>query len=329
MTKILNIGTLQDFPHFLDEFKAHILLGLSSEKKWISSKYFYDEHGSELFNQITRHPDYYLTNCELSILENHKNDIADIIGNHPFNLIELGPGDGIKTEMLIDCFLQKKMQFTYIPIDISTHFLQKISEKLKKHQPNISLLPIHSDYFHGLKRMSHDSKRRNLVLFLGSSIGNYTMDDAQVFLQKTRGNLNKHDYMCIGFDLKKNPEILLRAYDDSHGITRAFNLNLLTRLNRELNATFDLEKFMHFPIYNAECGAMESYLVSQTPQTVLIQALKKTFTFEQDERIHVETSNKYLLRQIEDFAQLSGFRIIAHYFDAQHYFVDSIWQAID
>lgn len=309
-----------------EEFKMDILHGFNQCPKRINSKYFYDAQGSELFNRITHHQDYYLTNCELEILEKYKSKIANIAQDKPINLIELGPGEGIKTELLIDTFLQKRLEFTYIPIDVSSQFLETMVTKLDKHQPAIHLLPLHGDYFNGLKWVNLDSNLSNLVLFLGSSIGNYSLPQAHQFLCHLRENLHPHDYVLIGFDLRKNIEVLMRAYNDSDGITREFNLNLLRRINRELQGNFNLEKFNHFPVYNATLGTMESYLISVEPQIVSIDALQQKFQFEMAEPIHVEYSYKYLLTQVNMLATNAGFHIVENYLDSHQYFVDSLWQ---
>jgi L-histidine N-alpha-methyltransferase len=327
MTHIQHISQGVQNQNILDEFKLDILSGLSRKNKQISSKYLYDDHGSELFNRITTHPDYYLTRCELDILNHAKYKIINLLGDKPFNLVELGPGEGIKTDILIDHCLQNKMNFTYIPVDISYQYLQKIVDKLDQRWPAIKLLPIHSDYFNGLKWINLDSNVRNIALFLGSSIGNFTMLEAEEFLCHLRESLHQYDYAIIGFDLRKDINMLLRAYNDSDGITRDFNLNLLYRINSVLGANFDVSKFTHYETYNIVEGAMESYLMNTEPQVVTINALNTSFNFEMSEAIHVEYSYKYTMAQIEDLAQRSGFKIVDNYFDSQCYFVDSLWQS--
>ena len=327
MTQIEHIPQTAQDQNIMEALKLDLLSGFSKKNKAIPSKYFYDDNGSALFNRITTHPDYYLTRCELEILDKAKHKIADLFGKNPFNLVELGPGEGIKTELLIDHCLENKMNFTYIPIDISYQYLKEIVDKLDRHQPKIPLLPIHSDYFNGLKWLNLDSNTCNLALFLGSSIGNFSMSGAEEFLCHLRENLHLNDYALIGFDLRKDIDLLQRAYDDSDGITRAFNLNLLHRMNNALGANFDISKFHHYATYNVAIGAMESYLISLEPQTVNINALNTSFNFEAFEAIHVECSYKYTLAQIEALAQRSGFKMVENFFDSQGYFVDSLWQA--
>ncbi|STX50669.1 Histidine-specific methyltransferase EgtD [Legionella busanensis] len=328
MTANLNITTLEQ-PNLVEKNKTiltDILNGLTSEKKFISSKYFYDEKGSELFNKITRHPDYYLTNCELEILRNHKAEIADLLNQQSFNLIELGPGEGIKGRILIEYFLQNSLDFTYYAIDISNKYLNQIINQYNQDFPDLTLVALNSDYLKGLQWLKKQSYRKNLLLFLGSSIGNFNYDHTQNFLQEIWSYLEDGDYFLIGFDLRKDIDILLRAYNDKDGITRAFNFNLLHRLNQELGANFDATLFYHYAPYNVYSGAMESYLISSQKQTVFIKALDKSIHFSEFEPIHLEFSYKYLLSQIKEFAKKSSFTIVKNFFDSKNYFVDSLWQ---
>lgn len=308
-----------------NEFKKEISQGLSRARKQIPSKYFYDQEGSELFNRITRHPDYYLTQCEIEILTQNKNALSRLMSNQAFNLIELGPGEGIKTKILIEQFLRDALNFTYMPIDISTQYLRCLMNQFNQTLPHLKLAPIHSDYFQGLEWLSKHSARRNIVLFLGSSIGNMDAAETRLFLSHLWQALNHGDYVLMGFDLRKDINVLMRAYNDSSGITRDFNLNLLKRINRDLDAHFVLDKFCHYATYNVYSGAMESYLMSLENQTVYIDALKQAYGFEAMEAVHVEYSHKYLLSQIEELARLNGFQKINHFLDSRHYFVDSLW----
>lgn len=327
--RVLHIHGNQDIMTLHDqqeEFKKDILVGLAKSPKQIPSKYFYDEHGSELFNDITRHPDYYLTDCELEILNTNKDAIAHLINSDSINLIELGPGEGVKSQLLIKKFMQLANHFTYCPIDISENYLFKLVNQLNNQLPSLKTMAIHADYFDGLKWLSTDAKRKNLVLFLGSSIGNFDNSAADDFFHHLWLTLHDGDNVLIGFDLRKEIDVLLRAYSDSDGITREFNLNLLQRMNRELGANFDRDVFSHYATYNVNSGAMESYLVSLKAQTIDIPALETTFDFMPFEPIHVEVSYKYLLSQIERFAATAQFKIVQNYFDVKHNFVDSLWR---
>lgn len=329
MTNIVHISQENNFSKndtIFDEFQSDIFEGLSKPHKTISSKYFYDDWGSALFNRITTHPDYYLTLCELEILEHHKDSIANIVNNKIFNLIELGPGEGIKTELLITHFLHKNLDFTYMPIDISYQYLNNLSKKLERNNPSVHLNLIHSDYFKGLDWINLETHACNVVLFLGSSIGNFSIAESESFLSNIKQRLHKGDYIIIGFDLRKDITTLMKAYNDAAGITRAFNLNLLHRINRELDANFDLDKFDHYASYNVQIGSMESHLISLDSQVVTLKKLSKSISFDKIEAIHVEYSYKYSLSQIKALAQSCGFTIIDNYSDSQGYFVDSLWQ---
>jgi L-histidine Nalpha-methyltransferase len=329
MTGVVYVPHDQDITSSHDEkyeFKIDIQAGLKKPNKQIQSKYFYDEHGSLLFNQITRHPDYYLTRCEIEILNTYKKQLSTLIHAEPFNLIELGPGEGIKTQLLMEQFLRDSLRFTYIPIDISTRYLKTLITEFKQQLPDLKLIPVHSDYFRGLTWLSMRSERRNFVLFLGSSIGNFEPDATAHFLRQLWEALHHDDYVLLGFDLRKDVNIMMRAYNDADGITRDFNLNLLQRINRELSANFDLTKFRHYATYNVYSGAMESYLISLESQTIHIEALEQDIFFEAIEPIHVEYSYKYHLSQIQQLAHAAGFEIIKNFADSNQYFVDSLWR---
>lgn len=308
------------------EFMTDVLTGLAKTPKQIPSKYFYDERGSELFNQITRHPDYYLTNCELEILNNNKKELSIILKNETFNFIELGPGEGIKTRILIDQFLADNLSFTYFTIDISKKYLTQLIDNFNKQLPNLETIALHSDYLQGIKWLVSNSKKRNFLLFLGSSIGNFYLNDSKEFLRIIRSFLHHGDYVLIGFDLLKDIDVLMRAYNDKDGITREFNLNLLRRINNELGANFNIKSFYHYGTYNAYLGAMESYLLSDKEQIVCFNSLKKSVGFKKFEPIHVEFSQKYLLSQVEQLARSTQFKIVKNFTDTKQYFLNSLWR---
>ncbi|MBI2786900.1 MAG: L-histidine N(alpha)-methyltransferase [Legionella longbeachae] len=317
----------QSFNHLCNnQFALDVRTGLSQEKKYISSKYFYDEKGSELFNQITQHPDYYLTQCELEILENNKLELSQLVQNEDFNLIELGPGEGVKTLILLEQLLKDSRKFTYFTIDISLKFLNDLTSKLLKLLPTLNIQSIYKDFNEGLRSLNLHPDKRNVVLFLGSSIGNYNELETKNFLNSIWQNLNDGDYFLVGFDLRKDINVLFDAYDDSDGITKAFNLNLLERINRELGANFQINNFKHYATYNVYSGAMESYLISTKKQDVYIKDLKQTFNFYEYEPIYFECSHKYRYFQIEQFAKNSNFKILKNFEDFKKYFALSLWQ---
>lgn len=323
-----NVNSLALCQNFTDNdiFKADVLAGLSKERKAIPSKYFYDRRGSALFAKLTRHPDYYLTRVELAILNTFKLQLSALFSTKKFNLIELGPGEGKKSEILMQQFSADGLDFCYSPVDISLAYLNKLTLRLFHDMPALSLSPICADYFDAASWLQSDSKQRNIILFLGSSIGNFDQSTTHLFLQNLWQNLKSDDYLLIGFDLRKDIEVLIRAYNDSSGLTRAFNFNLLQRMNRELGANFVLEQFQHYPTYNVYTGAMESYLVSLKKQRVAIQALNTCFDFQPYEPIHLEYSWKYRFMDIEQLAQKNGFEVLQNFTDQRDYFVDSLWR---
>jgi dimethylhistidine N-methyltransferase len=309
----------------ITKFALDIQRGLLAKNKFIPSKYFYDKTGAELFNKITKHPDYYLTNCELEILHANKNYLANLCSKESFNIIELGPGEGIKAQILIQEFLLSRVDFIYFAVDICGDYLQQIAQKFKQKNPSLAIKIIQADYASALHKLDSCYSRKNFVLFLGSSIGNFDNDQTIKFLQQTQHDLKAGDYLFIGFDLQKDPRILLQAYDDRDNITRDFNLNLLLRMNRDLATDFNIKNFIHKAEYNKNIHAMESFLVSIVKQQVYTPYLDLVFNFEENEHIHVEYSYKYNLELISKIAHESGFKIVKNFFDKKNYYVNSLW----
>lgn len=308
------------------QFAQDIEQGLSQTPKQLSSKYFYDERGDELFQQIMAMEEYYLTDCEFEILSTHQTDLLKDITAKRFDLIELGAGDGMKTKVLLRHFLEKKANFRYVPIDISGNILNELEEALAAEIPALEVTTIQGDYFKSLKQIPHVPNTQKVVLFMGGNIGNLDMEEASVFLRVLASHLHKGDLLMIGFDLKKDPQVILDAYNDKQGITRAFNLNLLHRINNELGANFNVTNFKHWPTYNPLTGATKSYLLSTQQQEVHIATIDKTFKFGAYEAIDMELSQKYSLKDIQDLAAKSGFTVKKNYTDKKNYFVDSLWQ---
>jgi len=324
--KVLTHLDLDKIDNEKQAFALDVLIGLSEKPKRLSSKYFYDDRGSKLFQKIMDLPEYYLTNCEYNILNRKKNEILELVKGEKFNLVELGAGDGRKTSILLEHFLKEQSDFKYIPIDISEGVMHHLIELMNKNFPELSAEGIVAEYFSGLKWLGNITHRRDLVLFLGSNLGNFNKPQSRVFLRNLWNTLNEGDYLITGFDLKKDINIMRKAYNDSKGLTSDFNLNLLTRINRELGGDFVLSKFQHYSNYDVFSGAMESYLVSLEKQTVFIEELSQTFDFEAWEPIHTEYSYKYLVSDIYELAQATGFVIEKQLFDDKKHFVDSVWR---
>lgn len=312
---------------YLPDFAQDVLQGLSSSPKSLPSRYFYDEKGDKTFQQIMAMPAYYLTRCEHEILEKEKDTILKLLGSDktPFQLIELGAGDGTKTKVLLQHFLQQQVPFEYFPIDISENALSLLTADLYNTFPELKVRPQQGDYFEAIHSLDN-GKTKKAILFLGANIGNFTIPQASGFLKKMANNLQKGDLLLIGFDLKKDPPIILEAYNDKEGITKAFNLNLLHRLNIELGGNFNLNDFDHFPSYNPETGEMKSYLISIKAQDVFIEAIGQGFHFNAWETIYMEISQKYGLEQINALAEETGFSVVENLFDSKNYFVDTIWE---
>ncbi|MBA4120943.1 MAG: L-histidine N(alpha)-methyltransferase [Acidobacteria bacterium] len=311
-------------------FADDIRRGLSAAPKFLSSKYFYDDEGSRLFQEIMKLPEYYLTQAEFEIFSTQTGEIfrAFTTANETFDLIELGAGDGSKTSLLVDYFLKQTADFTYVPIDISGEALSFLTEKFKAQFPGLSIQTEQGDYFQTLETFRSKSNKRKIILFLGSNIGNFGKEQAQNFFRQLRAVMNSTDLLFIGFDLQKDPRVILCAYDDMQNITAKFNLNLLTRINRELGANFNLENFSHYASYHPIEGAARSFLISRKAQTVFVESLNKTFDFAAWEPIFMEISQKYSLAMIEDLAQTSGFEVSQYFFDSQKFYTNSLWKPI-
>jgi L-histidine Nalpha-methyltransferase len=308
------------------EFAKDVLAGLSSSPRYLSSKYFYDEKGDAIFRQIMQLDEYYLTRCELEIFQRQTGELNLLLseaGSQPFQLIELGAGDGSKTKVLIRELLRKGASFKYVPIDISAHAVEELMSSLRTEFPSLDAEGIADDYFEVLNLFDHHS--RKVVLFMGANIGNYRYDEASRFIKKIADALNPGDILVIGFDLKKDPARILAAYNDKKGVTRNFNLNLLERINRELGGNFDPGKFIHYPLYDPVSGEARSYIISACDQQVRIDALDMSFQFSQWEPIHTEVSKKYSLQEVRQLAEENGFSVKKNLFDEKENFVDSVW----
>jgi len=312
----------------LTTFASDTLKGLTASPKYLLAKYFYDEKGSQIFQHIMRMPEYYLTDCELEIIESHKDDIFKTLNikNKPFDLIELGAGDGLKTMVLLSHFHEQNVNFRFVPVDISPKAIRDLVKVVRKELPEIDVSAQTGDYFEIIEHLNSEDDVKRILLFLGSNIGNYSEEESTGFLKKLNAVMKAGDQLIIGFDLKKDPEIIHNAYNDPHGYTAAFNLNLLQRINDELGADFDLSSFFHQEIYDQHSGTAKSYLVSQKKQKVDITKLGQTILFEEDESVFMEMSQKYDENMINKLAERSGFRIVRNYFDQRKFFMNSLWE---
>jgi L-histidine N-alpha-methyltransferase len=314
----------------LSELATDTLRGLSAKPKFLLSKYFYDDIGSGIFQNIMQMPEYYLTDCEHEIFTTRKEQIADaFLKDHlGFELIELGSGDGLKTKILLNSLVNRALSFKYIPIDISRKANKELVESLAREIPLLKVNAQTGDFFRVMKQLNGFSGIRKVILFLGSNIGNFSDEEVDLFLGQLSEFAHYGDKVMIGFDLKKSPEIILKAYDDPHGHTRNFNLNHLARLNRDLGADFNLDNFEQHTDYNPQTGAVKSFLVSKKNQIVLVKSLEERFHFKRWETIFMELSRKFDLETIETLAENHGFRVEKHFTDSRNYFVDSLWTKV-
>jgi dimethylhistidine N-methyltransferase len=291
-----------DLPEIEGDFAAAVIEGLSKGRKTLPCRYFYDARGSELFEEITRLEEYYPTRAEASILNTYASDIAEGIGDGEL-LVEFGSGSSLKTEILLDRITAK---ITYVPIDVSQTALTNAKRRLAKRFPCLKILPMLADFSHPLVLPKGLTGERKTGFFPGSTIGNLTPQQAVQLLAAFRTVLGNFGRLIIGIDLKKDPHTLVRAYNDEAGVTAAFNLNLLTRINRELHATFDERTFRHEAIYDPREGRIEMHLVSERAQDVEISG--RNFHFQRGESIHTANSYKYSVPQFRELALASGWQ---------------------
>jgi L-histidine Nalpha-methyltransferase len=305
------------------DFASDVELGLSSVPKRISSKYFYDEQGSRLFELITQQEEYYLTRTEKKILESCSNEIYPFI-SHIKEVVEFGPGDGSKAEIILSHFMTwKSNDLSYNAVDISPSAIEQSLSRLSKFQ-FVRFNSTIGDY--GSFESSTINNQGRLFLFLGSNIGNYEPKQATDLLRRISLFMAKKDLLLIGFDKKKDIPTLTAAYNDKAKITRDFNLNLLSRMNSELGSNFIQSNFSHHGIYNPLLGAMQSFLISEKPQTIYFETLKNSFDFDFGEAIHVESSFKYSDKDIFNLAQNTGFSVTHNFEDEKKMFTDSLWK---
>jgi dimethylhistidine N-methyltransferase len=285
-----------------DEFAASVYAGLSRRQKELPCRYFYDARGSELFEEITRLPEYYPTRTEAAILKTNAGAMTERIPAGGI-LVEFGSGSSLKTEILLEGLPQIA---TYVPIDVSPSALDGAKSRLAARFPGLDVRPIVADFSRPLEFPDDLNQRHKTGFFPGSTIGNLTPADAIGLLDAFRRNLSPGGHLIVGADLKKDARTLVLAYDDAAGVTAAFNLNLLMRINRELDGSFDLDAFEHEAVYNPREGRIEMHLVSLRDQTVWIR--DRHFRFKAGESIHTENSYKYSIDQFQALARSAGWR---------------------
>ena len=287
------------------EFARDVADGLTAAPKRLACRYFYDREGSRLFEAICELPEYYLTRAEAAILRDHAHEIADCFPAE-LTVIELGSGNAVKTRLLLEALLRARRRVRYVPIDICRPVLEESSRALLQMFPGLEIVAVAAEYQEGLQWLPTESARPKLILWLGSNIGNFDRTEAAAFLRRIRDTLLPADRVLMGFDLRKDRAILEAAYDDAARVTAAFNLNLLARINRELDGEFDLGAFRHRAIYDPQLGRIELYLVSVRSQRVTIGRLGLEVGFAAGETIHTENSYKYALAEMDEVSRAAG-----------------------
>lgn len=281
-------------------FFEDVVAGLSLPQKSLPPKYFYDAEGSKLFERICRLPEYYVTRAELALTRANIGAIARFAGRG-CALVEYGSGESLKTRLLIRALRPA----AYLPIDISEPALQRAARSLARKFPWLRIEPVSGDFSRPLEIPALRPRTRRVAYFPGSTIGNLTPEEAQAFLRRTRGQVGRDGAMLVGVDLKKDPGVLHAAYNDARGVTAAFNVNLLARINRELGAGFDLRRWRHYAFYNAPLGRIEMHLASLDAQVVNVGSYR--FSFARGETIHTENSYKYSVEEFQAIAARAGF----------------------
>jgi len=301
--------------------------GLSTQPKRFLPKYFYDQLGSQLFEAICLLPEYYLTRAENEILENCADEIVSSLDGNT-TLLEMGSGSASKTRLIIEALLRRQPELLFIPVDISASALDSSSRILLQSYPQVRIEAYAADYFAGLAELAKKPRARTLALFLGSNISNFDPAEALKFLRALRQVLREGDALLLGADLKKEKSVLEAAYNDALGVTAAFNLNVLARINRELGGNFDLRAFQHRAFYNEAIGRVEIYIESTREQTVAIRRLEMEVQFRAGEQIHTENSYKYDLSDIAQLATETGFTSAHTWLDAGQQFSSNVLLAV-
>lgn len=296
------------------DFAESVLKGLSAPRKNLPCCFFYDARGSALFEEITRLQDYYPTRAEIAILEKHAGEMAGVLSQSSM-LVEFGSGSSCKTEILLK---NLRNLTAYVPVDVSETALADAKRRLLDRFPGLAVRPVVADFTRPFEFPADAAKMRKLGFFPGSTIGNFSPADAISLLGRMREMLSPQARLIIGVDLKKDARTLVRAYNDEDGVTAAFNLNLLARINRELEGSFDLDGFRHEAIYDPREGRVEMHLVSRRHQAACVQG--RWFRFQPGETIHTENSYKYTVGQFQGLARAAGWQPGRFWLDANKLF---------
>ena len=299
-------------------FAQELSYSFSQKQKSINPKFFYDEKGSYLFKKICTLPEYYISRTEVALLRQLEEKLPNYL-NGDFRLVELGSGSSTKTRILIDIIEKSQKDIEYFPIDIS-NILRESCKELQNDYKNLCITGIIDDYEPALELVKNYDDKNNLIVFLGSSFGNYDPNTGLVLLQKINSLMKSGDLFLLGLDLTKDETVLEKAYNDSQGITAQFNLNILSRINSELGANFDINKFVHYAVYNKNQNRIEMYLRSLEKQIVDVSKADLVLEVKKDELIHTENSFKFTISQIKEMSTMSNFQIQDIWCDEKRYF---------
>lgn len=295
-----------------------VIEGLTATPKTLPPKYFYDAYGSELFEQICLLPEYYLTRTETAILEQASDEIAQITG--VCQLVELGSGSSTKTRLLLSAYENLGQPWQYVPIDVSNQILQESALQLHNEYPHLSILGLVGTYEQALLQLPPSSLPQRMIVFLGSSLGNFTQEECDRLFNEVRDILQVGDYFLLGIDLQKPKEILEKAYNDSQGVTAKFNLNMLSHLNRRYDGNFNLHWFRHQAIYNQKEKQIEMYLTVNQNQKIQLAKLDLEIEMEAEESILTEISRKFDLEQMEEFLAQHRLKTVKSWTDEKQWF---------
>jgi L-histidine Nalpha-methyltransferase len=316
-----------------DDFARDVRDGLTASRKTLPPRWFYDALGSALFDAICFLPEYYVMRAEAEVLTTHRREMADAFGDK-VRLVELGSGAARKTRILLDVVTERQSDVEYVPVDVDALMLERSGRELLNEYPNLRVLAVSSDFTRpsipleaAARRRSSSAHTRTVVLFLGSTIGNLDPDAAVAMLRDLRQGLSPGDAFFLGADLRKSRDVLEPAYDDPLGVTAAFNLNLLGRINRELGGHFSLDAFRHRAFYDETHGRIEMHLVSTRAQRVRIDALELEIEFREGETIHTESSYKHDAGTLAALAAASDFTIEKQWTDSRGWFADVLMVA--
>ena len=295
-----------------------VILGLTQTPKSLPPRYFYDQRGSELFEQICELPEYYPTRTEAQILRQYAQEISQLTGT--CELVELGSGSSSKTRLLLDAYQALGSEFKYVPIDVSGEILLESAQQLGQDYPKLQIQGLVGTYTQALEKLAPTTLPSRIIFFLGSSLGNFTQQECDRFFLQIKAALDVGEYFLLGVDLQKPKHLLEAAYNDSQGVTAQFNLNMLQHLNQRFAGNFDSKLFEHWAFYNDQLNQIEMHLRSCVDQTVCLEALNLKVKFAAGETIRTEISRKFNLAVMQQKLQAQGLKPLAAWTDPQQWF---------